>query len=52
MGTASGALAWTSVAASPTYDRYGRTVRGLVDASVGTVYVYKVRVKVTYATLQ
>jgi hypothetical protein len=33
------------------YNRYGRTVRGIVSVHYGTFYIYRARVKVYYATL-
>jgi hypothetical protein len=51
-GIGGSSTAWFSTSLSPTYNRIGRTVRGLIDVEYGTVYVYKVRVYVSYATLQ
>jgi hypothetical protein len=48
----SSTTAWYSTSLSPTYNRTGRTVRGMIAVEYGTVYVYKVRVYVSYATLQ
>ncbi len=42
---------WVSAPGSPTYNRYGRTVRGIASVHLGTFYIYKARVKVYYATL-
>jgi hypothetical protein len=42
---------WVSAPGSITYNRYGRTVRGIVSVYYGTYYIYKARVKVYYATL-
>ena len=48
----SSTTAWYSTSLSPTYNRTGRTARGILAVQYGTVYVYKVRVYVSYATLQ
>jgi hypothetical protein len=52
MGTAAASLVWTSTSAHANFNRSGRTVRGMIDVPYGTAYVYRVRFKVTYATLQ
>jgi hypothetical protein len=52
MGTAAASLVWTSTTAHANINRSGRTVRGMIDVPYGTAYVYRVRFKVTYATLQ
>jgi hypothetical protein len=51
VGAPSGAPAWASTAGSVTFNRSGRTVRGLVSVNAFTVYVYKARVKLVYAVL-
>ena len=43
---------WTSAHGSPTASRSGRTVRGMASIVAGTFYIYKARVKVTYAVLR
>jgi hypothetical protein len=43
---------WVSTSGHPSFHRSGRTVRGLVSVPFGTLYVYKVRVKVTYGVLK
>jgi len=50
-GTSTGSLVWKSTSGSVSANRYGKTARGLVYVEVGTVTVYKVRVKVTYQVL-
>jgi len=44
--------AWYSTTISPTYNRSGRTARGMVIVQSSTIYVYKVRMYVSYQTLQ
>lgn len=51
-GIASSTTTWYSSSLSPTHNRTGRTVRGLIAVEYGTVYIYKVRVYVTYQVLQ
>jgi flagellar hook capping protein FlgD len=43
---------WRSTSGSPTNNRSGRDVRGLFSVNYGTVYVYKVRVKVVFGVLK
>jgi hypothetical protein len=50
-GLGGSSVYWVSAPGSPTYNRYGRTVRGMVSVHAGTFYIYKARVKVYYATL-
>ena len=52
LGNASGALAWDSTTGSPSANRHGRIVRGLVSINSGTVYIYKARVRVVYQRLE
>jgi hypothetical protein len=47
-----GSTAWYSTTGSTTYNRHERVVRGMVAVQHGTVYLYKVRVRVVYAVLQ
>ncbi len=44
--------AWYSKALSPTYNRYGRQVRGFAATSYGTAVVSKARLKVVYGILR
>jgi flagellar hook assembly protein FlgD len=52
IGNSSGSLKWYSTSGNVSSNRDGRYVRGLVYVQHGTVYVYKVRIKVTYQVLQ
>ena len=52
IGNTSGSAKWYSTKGAPSAHRNGRIVRGLVGAAVGTIYVYKVQVKVTYTVLR
>lgn len=44
--------AWYSASGSPSKNRHGRTVRGMVLVNTGTFTIYKARVKVVYGVLQ
>jgi len=52
IGTSSGSLVWKTSTGSATNNRSGRTARGMVSVYYGTVYVYKVRIKVVIGVLQ
>jgi hypothetical protein len=52
IGNASGAAKWYATSGSPTTHRKGLVVRGLVGVGTGSIYDYKVAVKVTYKVLQ
>jgi FlgD Ig-like domain len=50
--SASSSAVWSSAGGSVTYDRYARTVRGMVAVATGTVTVDRVRLRVTYGVLE
>ena len=52
IGTSSSSLVWKTSTGSATNNRSGRTARGMVSVYVGTVYVYKVRIKVVIGVLK
>ena len=52
IGTSSSSLVWKTSTGSATNNRYGRTARGMVSVYSGTVYVYKVRIKVVIGVLK
>jgi hypothetical protein len=52
IGNGSGSAKWYSTHGSPTAHRKGRIVRGVAGVGVGSIYVYKVAVKVTYTVLK
>jgi hypothetical protein len=52
MRSTSAGLGWASRAISPTYNRYGRTVRINFSQTSGSARIYKVRVVVTYGILK
>jgi hypothetical protein len=52
IGNTSGSAKWYSTKGGPSAHRNGRVVRGLAGTAVGTIYVYKVQVKVTYTVLR
>ena len=52
IGNTSGSTKWYYTKGAPSAHRNGRAVRGLVGTAVGTIYVYKVQVKVTYTVLK
>jgi hypothetical protein len=51
VGNDTNTLTWKSAGGSPSVNRYGRTVRGMVGIYAGTAYIYKVRIKLTYGVL-
>ena len=51
IGNSSGSK-WYSTSGSPSPHRNGRKVRGLVGVGTGSIYVYRVQVKVTYKVLK
>ena len=52
IGNSSGSAKWYSTKGSPSAHRKGLTVRGVVGVATGSIYVYKVAVKVTYTVLK
>jgi hypothetical protein len=52
IGNSTGSLAWFSTSSTAAVNRSGRYVRGLIEVSYGTTYVYKARAKVVYAILE
>ena len=52
IGNSSGSAKWYSTKGSPSPHRNGRIVRGLAGVGTGSIYVYKVQVKVTYTVLK
>ena len=52
IGNSSGSARWYSTSGSPSAHRKGLIVRGLAGVGVGSIYVYKVAVKVTYTVLK
>lgn len=52
IGSGSGQPEWHWTSGSATNNRTGRTARGIVSVYYGTVYVYKVRMKVTIGVLK
>lgn len=52
IGNTSGSAKWYTTSGSPSAHRDGLKVRGLAGTAVGTIYVYKVGVKVTYTVLK
>lgn len=51
LGTTNGSLRWISTTGSASANRSGHTVRGAAIVVSGTVYIYKVRVRVVYKVL-
>jgi Bacterial Ig-like domain (group 3)/FlgD Ig-like domain len=52
IGSTSGSRHWSKTTSTSAIYRSGLHVRGLIDVYHGTVYVYKVRLKVTYGVLR
>lgn len=52
IGSSSGGLVWRATSGSVTTNRTGSTARGLISVYSGTVYVYKVRIKVVIGVLK
>ena len=52
IGNSSGAAKWYTTKGGPSAHHNGRAVRGLAGTAVGTIYVYKVQVKVKYTVLR
>jgi hypothetical protein len=52
LGSSPVATQWYSTGGSATHNRSGRYVRGIVSVPVGTMTIYKARVKLVYGVLR
>jgi hypothetical protein len=52
IGNSSGAAKWYATSGSPSAHRKGLIVRGTAGVATGSIYVYKVALKVTYTVLR
>ena len=52
IGSSTGRPVWAGTSGSVTNNRTGRTARGIISVYYGTVYVYKVRMKVVVGVLK
>jgi FlgD Ig-like domain len=52
IGSSSATAFWDMTSGNTTSNRYGKTIRGLVEVNFGTVYIYQARVHVVYGILK